>query len=107
MRQNVLNSVPDYDSEERESNSHRYGEGGAATCGGPQRPRKNRIPHRISIWRLVLLERLIANVAIDPRLTREMYKRPAPLTELTIAGKHYVTITDLALIASDLHGAFF
>lgn len=70
MRQNVLNRVPDYDCEQCEGNSHRYGEGGAATSGGPQLARKNRIPHRISIWRLVLLEGLTTNLANAPRLTR-------------------------------------
>ena len=35
MRENVLNGVPDYDGEQCEGNSHRYGERGTATCGRP------------------------------------------------------------------------
>ena len=36
-----------------------------------------------------------------------MYKRPAPFADLPIAGKHYVVLADLALVAGDLHGALF
>ena len=31
----------------------------------------------------------------------------APFADLPIAGKHYVVLADLALVAGDLHGALF